>query len=127
ISISLEKILNYVGFSNRRYLRCLRAIKEIDPGYCKCSIGAFNEQVNSIICRITSRFLLRTEILNLSMKFAKENQYRLGNKPEIIAGTAVALMLEIHPGRQIVSKNQISRELGVSTSTIYTNVKKLLT
>ncbi|MHA1585416.1 MAG: TFIIB-type zinc ribbon-containing protein, partial [Promethearchaeota archaeon] len=124
IKINLKQILEYVGFSKSDFMVCLSTLMKIDPKYSKyITLEKRNEYIKSLVNRLISEFQLDYNTYLITIKIIEEFSKSLGEKPEIIAATGLALALKMVSSKNLISKYQIAKELGISASTVYSRVK----
>lgn len=123
IKIELKEMLAFYQLSKRDYFDCVKVLTAIYPDFMQNTMKDLTHNVFKLVSRLQSEFELPTKVMQISKLLIKRYRPYLGEKPEIIAGSAVGIALKLTTVRNAPSNFAISKELTVTASTIYSRVK----
>lgn len=123
IKIDLKDVISQYGFSKKDYFDCAQALYRISPNIAQISLSQLYKNVLIHIGRLQQELKLSDKIIRISKYLVKKYRPYLGEKSEIIAGSAIGIAIRIVNPKNKPSNFQISKILSVTASTIYGRVK----
>ena len=118
IRIKLKSVLALYDLPKRDYFECVKRIHEIIPLGEK-NLDNLASNIFTAVGRVHSALDLPSAIIPLSKYLIKKCRPYLGEKPEIIAGSAIGVAVKILHFPNAPSMFAISKVLKVTASTIY--------
>ena len=125
LDFSLKGLLSVFDVKLWDYFRTLREIEGFGSEITEISPEEVQTFTFRLISRLVDEYQLKKEVKDAAYRIAVDNWDNLGEKPQIIAGSAVGVALKIHPPELKISKFKIAKSLKVSASTIYTKVNSI--
>lgn len=120
----IKKILDFAQMSLKDYYAIRRPIHVVQPNADRLSLKDLENFSVKLISRLVDQYKLGFEVFQLTKHLIHHYRYHLGEKVRIIAGSALIIALEYLKSPIKLSAFQISKDLGVSASTVYTRKKQ---
>ncbi|UYP47501.1 hypothetical protein NEF87_003786 [Candidatus Lokiarchaeum ossiferum] len=120
----IKKVLDFAQMGLKDYYAIRRPIHNVEPNTDRLSVKDLENFSVKLISRLVDQYELGFTVFRLTKHLIRNYRQYLGEKVRIIAGSALIVALEYlkHPIK--LSAFQISKDLGVSASTVYTRKKQ---
>ena len=120
----IKKILDFAQMNLKDYYAIRRPIHDCEPNADRLSVKELSNFSIKLISRLIDQYSLGFEVFKLTKHLIQNYRYLLGEKVRIIASSALIIALEYLKYPVNISAFQISKDLGVSASTVYTRKKQ---
>jgi len=109
IDYDFKKILEWGNLKLQDYFQIMRSIHRAFPEFDKLDIKTLEDNACKLLHRIKVNYNLTFETFSMAKRLVSRFRSYLGNKLRIIAGTAIAVAMEIHCQNNI----SIFRDTGI--------------
>lgn len=124
---NLNKVLEIYEFDIGHYYACRKAIHERCPDYIKPSTTLLMNAIDQSLGRINEEYHFQASVIAFAQKLIKYFRPFLGEKPVIIAASAIGVtkrLLQPRFNLDQVSIPRMASILQITASTVYTRVRK---